>query len=67
MTVGISLRQIAADQHVSYEMARRWATRNHWKMVRKPCRTLGVCALYDYDQVQDFLAAREERPGKAAA
>ena len=64
---GISLRQIAQAEHVSYQLAARWAKQDGWVIVRRAVRSQGIPALYHYGAVQAFLADRHrERHANAA-
>lgn len=65
---GISLRQVAQAEHVSYQLAARWAKQDGWIIVRPAVRSQGISALYHYGAVQAFLADRQQaREAQATA
>lgn len=61
MAAGISLRQIAEAERVSYQLVSRWAKEDGWLIIRRAIRSQGVPALYHYGAVQAFLADRDAR------
>jgi hypothetical protein len=58
LAAGISLRQIAAAERVSYSLVCRWAKQDGWLIVRRAHKAAGIPALYHYGAVQAFLADR---------
>lgn len=59
MAAGISLRQIAAAERVSYSIVCRWAKQDGWIIVRPAHKAAGIPALYHYGAVQAFLRDRD--------
>jgi hypothetical protein len=58
MAAGVSLRQIARQEGVSYQLVHRWAKQDGWIIVRPAHKAFGIPALYHYGAVQAFLKDR---------
>jgi hypothetical protein len=62
---GVDLFTVSHINNIPYGTLARWASEERWPIIRPRNRRLKLRQLYDYDKVEEAVAARQKREAEA--